>query len=1408
MEQKHLSLLNEGMTSDVHPSLQPLNTYRDARNGNLISHDGNNYSFESTEGTVLNWTMPEHKSGAGKFVPIGWFRLGNRLIVHSTDNTSVIGGDGEIGIVTFNNAGVGTYEAMYYHSDLLYTQLHMIFGYGLEENDNFHRSYWTDNFNQPRTINTASDVFTTEYASGSLVVGEQYMVLTNSTGSIEHPLASGNIYGPKQVLNNVFTASTTTYTPTGDVKVIKFLSPNILNYTPERMQGSIDFLKYVFGGAVYCGVKLYAYRLTVEGYATGWSFTTNPIHVGPNNPATSYVDYQGGGYNSLVNSGKGVQLTISDIPSDFDRIEVAVVEMDQDYEVVRNIEIFWSSNITGTSMTITHLGQENLFPVTLDDLQLRSAVILKCKDLATLKQRQTPVNLTERPEIDFDATQATISPFTYEIPCEVRGVDTSTYVVEAPFSPSTGTGSGYIHPGGHYVARGDSVTYNAVLYPVGEPFIGVPGVTGYTATSASTVVKCCIAIKNYDKFAGGASYKVIDLEDEFFDYKSMASHCYLKGYWRAETYRFGLLAWDKFGNPYAVRYIDDILMPTQSVSGGAYKLMNKYNSDTKFTLNALGVEVDNIDITDIKDQISAISIVRVPRDKTILGQGMIMQTVEKDGETNVAVPISTYSPHIDHNAANNNSTLGYTWTILGPEFDFGLSAFPIPLISGDKLSPVADYEPLTVTGQAMVKVGPDQEVYSKYYGHNEWNGASQDIGLVRTLEAGEIFDYVSGGFAYTFKNHDIGTSGSHPAAYGGGAGTMEFKSAVGGRRTLILTNLADFVNPANGNTGTGYDFASNPAGSTTNRKLLANYLRPKSSLYGGTGDAALANNKYIFTGHYQKIDATVLADIVDGSGRYILNGVQVFGGDCFVTLYDRVSSMYDENYADPGGGGYLDDGSYSWGVVFPVESNVNTGLREGRHYTRDGMHNEANGVYGTLTVGNAPDEHREDYQYNASYSSENDKIQYDALPLNFNSTARFPYRARYSNVKFLGENIDNMRIFLVNNYRDVDALHGEINNAAVGFDRLFIWQDKGITYLPINERETTVSPLGGAVQLGVGGVMDRYDTLDKFYGNQHQASLIIGEDFFMWFDMRRKAVMRMTFNGGVVDVSIVKGLSTFFQNVFHVAEPDDNNILNIDQPIIGQGIIGVYDPIKKTAYHTFKFSSTEYGPSGDLLRNRDFTIGISSTLGKFVGFFDFTPVNYIEHNSRVYAVKKTRQGILPLTSYTVGMEVVENGSSYVCIQDFTTTDPINGDQLPTSLIYWKKTGQENEIHRMFVGDICKYFGIVYPWSISIPINPILESQKTFDAGEAYGNPVAFTDVFCNTESLSSSDTNISATNKNYKYYDGRWNFNYPLAARGQRLTDQYMIIKLQVKNYLTDITLSTNTQKRLVYLKTLFRPRK
>ena len=1407
MEQQHVSTFASGMHQDSHPSLQPKNTYRDGLNGNLVSHDGNHYSFESTEGTVLSWSMPLHITNGDKFMPIGLFRMGDRLIVHSTKDKSAFGGDGEIGIVNFNNSGVGTYTALYYHSALLYSQMHMIVdGYGLEENDSKHRAYWTDDFNQPRTMNIANPIFTTNIPSGSLIIGQTYMVLTDSIGHITY---DGVDYGPQQAAGNIFLATVvggTAYTVTGTGRVIDFIDPNVFNYTPEKAMGTIDFVRWNYGGQIWAGVKLYAYRLsTKDGYESSWTFTTNPIHVTSDNPNTGTQNYQGKGYAALVNSTKSIDLLISDIPQEFDNIQVAVIEVDRAYEVIRSITIFWDSAITGTSMTITHKGNEDLSVLLIDDLSLTAATIMRCKCMTTVKQRQEIGNITSRSELDFHPEiLATATPFTYTLPCDTEGLSSSTMTFNVPYCPSTGIASGNIVLGGHYVVRGGSIQYplGITTYNDGETFVGTAGNSTFNITVGTPIVKGCIRIKRYNKFAGGQDYQIIELNDDFFDYKGMASTMYLRSHWRLETYRYGALAWDKFGNPYAVRWIKDVTMPSHTTEN----LMN--GSATQHYLNALGIEIGGIDITEIRNDISAISIVRVQRDATILAQGLIMQTVEKQGETLTTVPIASFRPGYDDNVniIASNATRGYIWNYLGPEADFGLTAFDVILTSGDNLQPVADYSPLTNGGYSIATNGVSEQIYSKYYNHNNYTnggGSGENIILSTMIEPGTDTSYTAGGFAYTFKNYDIGTGATHSEGLGGGVGSMVRKSAAGSRKTLMIAAY-DYVNGLTGQ-GTGVNTAD--IGNT--RRLLANYVRPKAqgSLYGGTSDSAKANNQYQFTGHYLKITSQVLSDIEDATNpsdiRYVLNGMEVWGGDCFVQLYSRANCIYHRDY-EGASGNYLDNGSYSWGLIFPVESNINTGLREGRNFTRDGMHNNTNGVvYSETGTGT---QRPEEFNYNESYSTENDLIKYDPLPVNFMNNSRFPYMVRYSEFKNLGETIDNMRRFLINNFRNVDALHGEINNLMVGGEKLFYLQRRGVGYIPIEERETTASALGLAIQLGVGGVAQRFDTMDTFYGCQHQSSLIKLENKFIFWDMSRYSIISLGFGGNEEDNTVIKGMQSFFQNAFISAQSNPSTILNIDQPLLGNGVVGIYDPIKKTAYITFKFSNL----SRENYTPKDFTIGISSQVDKFIGFFSFTPSIYTEINSRVYMVNSGRSLIQPSTSYIVGSEVSKNGQNYVCVLAFTTLNPVSASQQPdfAGSTFWVPTSAENQIYRMYAGSICNFFNIVYPHYISIVVNPQISGQKSFDHAQSYGNEVKYSSVYCSTSNMTSEDVDITPTNKSYRFYDGKWNFSYPLYKKTTRLTDEYMVVKLYMKNWSTSIITSLNLQKRIVYLKSIFRFRK
>ena len=669
---EYINRLFDGMHSDNHPVNQPPNTYEKGLNGLLVTDGKNNFSFESQKGTSISFSLPDHASGQTKFIPIGVAEFTDRLIVWSTNDNTAAGAEGEIGEVTFDEEGVGTYTPKYYHDDLDFSKKNPIEGVAFRENDSIERVYWGDNNNQPRVLNLASSILNTTIASGSLVVGNQYMVLTNgANNSIVHNAVT---YGPGEPATNIFTAVNANYT--GSATVIAYLDINLLNFVPEKRSTLIDFDKWITGGSLNCGVKQYFFRLeTDDGYQSGWSTGSRPIHIGPDSPSAGYEDYQGDGEGQvLADSGKGIRLTISDINTEFDTISVAVAQFDQVYNTIRNLSIFSKTSISGSSMSIDHVGNENLEAILVDDLLVSDPTITKNKCMATIKNYLIIANYEERAEFSTAIT-ATASTFVYATPSDDKGLATASLENGHGYLPEAGVASGGILPDGRYKVTVRNVTYNAVEYGPNSPatddvFVGVTGVTTYTngTGSGTPIVQGCIRIKRYDKFAGGASYKDIVLKDDFFDHKGMASSRYQRSYWRGETYRVGFLPYDKFGNPMFVRWLDDITIEEQSDSSGSYGLVKQSGNDHdgEFSLNLVGIQIDSLDLSDIIDDISGFSIVRAVRDRQILGQGLMMPTVINGTKTH---PISSIRLDYDH-WHQTNAHRPFTFLVDSPEMLF------------------------------------------------------------------------------------------------------------------------------------------------------------------------------------------------------------------------------------------------------------------------------------------------------------------------------------------------------------------------------------------------------------------------------------------------------------------------------------------------------------------------------------------------------------------------------------------------------------------------------------------------------------------------------------------------------------------------------------------------------------------
>lgn len=1377
-----------GLNKDSNILLQPRGTYRDMNNGMLVSYDGNDYVIELPKGTKVTFTIPPIYDAvytAKQSLPsvIGYISFLDTLVVFSTNSTS--GGYGEIGEVTFNKDGIGTYVPLYGHVELNFSQEHQITGFSFEENDRIKRVYWTDNYNQPRVLN-AKDPALTNVPSTQLVNGQEYMVVG---GAINY---NGTDYGPGLTATNVFTAgATTTYTIVdGNPQVYQYIDYKALSWYPDRINPEIDFNKYV-SGTLYGGSKAYYVRFSnvKQGIISSWSYGSFPINVYSINAYGSYNMIQGAGAGgTLTNTTVGVELKISGINiSLYDTIEVAVAEYDQTNNVLRTANIFTTEEITGETMFIQHT-KEGGVELSLNELTTFPASILTVKDITTNKNYNVIGNITERGELEnFDKAPVTINDLSYLLPADLwwlvppsgSSYGSSPMRAGIPYYPSVGAGpTGELYIDGHYVVTGGVINYGGTNYGDSQPQNSFQATSAiginYTVVSGTPLVRACIRTKRYKTFSGLDKWKVIPLNEDYYDYRGMATTQYLRQYWSNETYRFAVVPYDKKGDPMYARWLGDHQVQSLADKGGPMK----YNASRNHSLRINGIRISGLTFTpeDI-DKMSGFSIMRAPRDKQYQAQGLLFQTCGTTGSPSASiqqVPMANLSSSAEYMASPTGNIYQNVMNWHSPDAVFNYyTPESGKFLEGDCFIKIPN-------GTGMQSnysdtIGTPEQANSKWY---EYYGTTFQQFGINKIEAANPGQNISGFFAGApFDNNLVGVNGGYIAPFAG-------LQAVG-CKTFVL-ELNGIPNFPNGNTMGDIVEQDNTA------KPLMNFYTPKSNLYGGTSPNALANTIYIPTGHYQKIDSTVKSEVFDGT-NYVFNEIDVFGGDSFLGIFSIGKSLYNApTYS-----------SFSYGIFFPVESNINHYLRQGLNIQQYGMHASVNGVY----YNNGGVTNPEQFLINGAYTSEG-VIAYPALPANYNFIGKFPYRVRWAGPKVLGETIDTFRTFPQNQFRDLDGNKGQINNVRNRDGKVFFWQDHSIGYLPMLERQLIGGAIGEATQLGVSGVIDRFDNFNTYFGNQHKFGLIETEYGFAWFDFRRRAFLVMTVGGGIQEVSFIKGLRTFFNNpqLFYPTQLDNTyELQSNDKPLMGIGISGVYDPNYKMTYMNFKWVE---GEDEDPIYWKNLTVGYQHSRNVFVGFFDLKGAVWQNHNNLVLANKNIEDNeINSSTDYIISNNVTKDNIEYVCVKDFTTSNPVAANEEPDYVgsIYWAKTNQANESHLLFSTlNFTKFFGQTYNHDIEFVINPKTGKPFAVDNLRQKSNDVNYDIIECTTDDDNSTE---STNNKWYRYIDKSWNSSVPLGTKG-RLVDFYLKVKYTLKTYTNIPTNSRNLQKVFEFITSVFREKR
>ena len=352
--------------------------------------------------------------------------------------------------------------------------------------------------------------------------------------------------------------------------------------------------------------------------------------------------------------------------------------------------------------------------------------------------------------------------------------------------------------------------------------------------------------------------------------------------------------------------------------------------------------------------------------------------------------------------------------------------------------------------------------------------------------------------------------------------------------------------------------------------------RPLTKQYGGDSNIEKSKNTYISCSHYQRLSDDISVDRVmeDGTKVYIS---RIGGGDTFITMHGghklsagNILDLHSTEYR-----GKLSKGRM-FSQMFPIESSINTDLREGKYWMRDNydIGNTDSVTIDTdteffdeiadaLGIGDSDDVTLtneaatqpiwfEDYIYNKVWSKENDLFSYKPKPYNFKETHKSPYSIAYSNIKLIGEPTDAWLQFPAFEFYDMEGVYGGITNLLNWRDNIYVIQEEGLAKLAVNSRALIPSQDGSgiSIQTGAGNVIERDDYISTQYGSKHQHSLHVADNGFSWVDMINKMIFK--FNGQLSPISDMKGLRGLMKNQY-----EDSEIL--DMPLSLNGIHSGYE---------------------------------------------------------------------------------------------------------------------------------------------------------------------------------------------------------------------------------------------------------
>jgi uncharacterized protein (TIGR02145 family) len=1235
MEETIRNTFENGVVTDSAILVQPSNSIFASMNGTLINISKGVYQWVPLKGNTFVVSFPNG------YQPIAWWSFPTEIIFWLCNGL----GYGIVGSVEFDEGWTGTFTQLYFSKEFNWSIQRPLRVLGYEENENIKRVYFSDRVNEPWTLNlkqlTLHTLTLDDYSE--LLDFHFYTVISGYTIVTEIATSTVLIYNA----GDAFLYDSNLFTYSHDASVRLFVPLEQLKWQPNVVPGLLSFDSKIAGNLLYGNYKI-GYRYgTYSGFVSP-VILSGTYAITKNNSAANDPDlYQGTqGDSHLLNSQFGLRFKMNNYDPNFDYIELIAIHSISGTEYENGLVVTTVSVLQDNSeLTLDFTSFSGYGNITVNDILLNPVPIRAVADLTTIKKQLAVTNFKERKEVALrQKMNVTVEEELYRLLTDMRGypdytdtssvaltsslkvVQTHDLVIDQMYRLDDATCSYH----GLSLIKGDIIK-PTVAETVAEHFTPV------------------FARKTYKNWTTGIQYyETVELK-EWLDYKDPILATNASGFWGNTDVYLCIVFYDKKMIPFFGRYLKKFHTSSRNMSeADRYSdplTLLKVNAGEKWSINVLSLVLSDLDLTDVIDLIGGYSICMIPAKNPIISEGWIEAIQHNTDNLDFDERFPYLSPlrdGFDGSVMTDYYARRKNWYFyVSPDYLFENKSNP-QFLEGDSLR-IERYQQTRKIDDITVMrlVNPLSGIYTDTRGIIEDNPSAGVYAVMDTFthyyqkNYAEVFPINATAYGQVnkvLKNYKIAIDKVSELHYDETAPAIFFKNSarvlrlsegiyeVGGPGILLKTEKAEDDTILGVERGFGSFANETEYGSTIKAGItVVQQIRTSPEIGQSTFD--LEKQELIQITPIQIIDPIFKAAIYKSSTQqYLVSELQIFGGGCFVNLFDHQRMMIDHDQRNGQGSGEAASFHASDSLIIPLQSKFNFALRSDRHFAKNRTWDEhfdrglGEGYLLSYPEGIGFNNGRivdcppmpgmfEKFFYDDAYNNLGESFRFPMLPANYIDQESFIARIRYSLHKIAGETIDSFRKFLTNNFIDLDSQNGEIKNIDGTTGKFFYWQLNAIGYIPVEERELIPSSIGAPIQLGIGGTMERNDDLDTFHGNQHTFGMIKTPKGFIWIDFLRNDALFMTYGGGIKNISLDNEYSWEIKNKHPGIQTRDN-------PFYEGGISCGYDPDIKIVFFTF-YTSTDGGPYQE-------TIGIHVDALRLMGHFNWFPKMFVTFKNKMF----------------------------------------------------------------------------------------------------------------------------------------------------------------------------------------------